>query len=241
VSPEIIAGNSEEITWATDIWSFGCTIYELLTGSPPWGKLEPVKALYKIHTEPMPLLPYNQQFSEDIQSLISLCCQSNRLSRPTAKQLLTHAWFRKEIDIPQKGLIRCKTAQDLKAILDSQQEELSTSTEGAERRHRHTTLLIDVNSRPGTGYSRSASLVPSLLESIDEDEQNSHLEACQLLVNRLQFRKSEIQEELNFDDPKPEYETLVAEQNAHLEVIIRILPFLKQFDFDLMWIFINLF
>jgi serine/threonine protein kinase len=36
MAPEVI--NSQETGRYSDIWSLGCTILEMLTGEPPWGR-----------------------------------------------------------------------------------------------------------------------------------------------------------------------------------------------------------
>jgi serine/threonine protein kinase len=72
VSPEMVEG--KEISFAADIWSFGCTIYEIVTGLPPWGKLEPMAALFRIHTsDSLPPLTSNSEteFSDLLKDFIS--------------------------------------------------------------------------------------------------------------------------------------------------------------------------
>jgi serine/threonine protein kinase len=44
---------------ACDIWSLGCTIIELVAGSPPYFDLAPLAALYKVVKEPHPPLVDN--------------------------------------------------------------------------------------------------------------------------------------------------------------------------------------
>jgi serine/threonine protein kinase len=55
MAPEIIQMNRP--TPACDIWSLGCTVIELLTGSPPYFELPPLAALYKVVKEDHPPLP----------------------------------------------------------------------------------------------------------------------------------------------------------------------------------------
>ena len=35
-APEVV--NQEGYSFATDVWSFGCLVLEMVTGSPPWQK-----------------------------------------------------------------------------------------------------------------------------------------------------------------------------------------------------------
>lgn len=37
-----------QVTPASDIWSVGCLIVELLTGAPPYYDLQPMSALFRI-------------------------------------------------------------------------------------------------------------------------------------------------------------------------------------------------
>ena len=84
MSPEVIKG--EGYGWKADIWSFGCTVLEMLTTKPPWSDFEEVAAIYKIATEPtIPHFPrdtsrYCMRFVED-------CLQSDPSTRPAAVDL----------------------------------------------------------------------------------------------------------------------------------------------------------
>jgi cell division control protein CDC15 len=55
MAPEIIQMNRP--TTACDIWSLGCTVIELLTGSPPYYEMPPLTALYKVVKEERPPFP----------------------------------------------------------------------------------------------------------------------------------------------------------------------------------------
>lgn len=55
MAPEIIELNPA--TTASDIWSVGCTVIELLTGNPPYANLASMPALYRIVQDEHPPLP----------------------------------------------------------------------------------------------------------------------------------------------------------------------------------------
>lgn len=46
-----------QVSPASDIWSVGCLIIELLTGSPPYYDLQPMSALFRIVQDEQPPLP----------------------------------------------------------------------------------------------------------------------------------------------------------------------------------------
>jgi serine/threonine protein kinase len=55
VAPEVIL--MTDSTTASDIWSLGCTVIELLTGEPPYGKLTAMAALFHMVKDDHPPLP----------------------------------------------------------------------------------------------------------------------------------------------------------------------------------------
>jgi serine/threonine protein kinase len=57
VAPEVIEMTS--VGTASDIWSVGCTVIELLTGSPPYFELGTMSALFNIVEDEHPPLPPN--------------------------------------------------------------------------------------------------------------------------------------------------------------------------------------
>lgn len=73
-----------------DIWSLGCTVIEMVTGSPPWCGFEDViSTLYHIaSTTKPPELP--SYLSANCKDFILKCLDRNPVTRSTAKQLLKH-------------------------------------------------------------------------------------------------------------------------------------------------------
>ena len=55
MAPEVIELSGA--TTAADIWSLGCTVIELLDGKPPYHKLQPMHALFRIVNDDHPPLP----------------------------------------------------------------------------------------------------------------------------------------------------------------------------------------
>lgn len=61
------------MTPAADIWSVGCLVIELLTGTPPYFDCQPIQALYRIVQEDCPPLP--DQISAYLENFLRGCFQ----------------------------------------------------------------------------------------------------------------------------------------------------------------------
>eukprot|EP00118_Oscarella_pearsei_P006534 m.29662 g.29662 ORF g.29662 m.29662 type:complete len:1144 (+) comp31207_c1_seq2:136-3567(+) len=75
----------------SDIWSVGCTIFEMATGKPPWSELNPTAAIFHIGSgaDP-PLLP--GKFSQLAVEFVAQCLTKDKRQRPSAVQLQQHAF-----------------------------------------------------------------------------------------------------------------------------------------------------
>lgn len=82
-SPESLQGKHG---WKTDIWSFGCTVLEMLNTEPPYRHLSVYKAMTKIVNEGIvPSFPPNT--SSHCVLFTKMCIKKNPKSRPSAKEL----------------------------------------------------------------------------------------------------------------------------------------------------------
>ncbi|KAJ2487359.1 Protein kinase of the Mitotic Exit Network [Coemansia sp. RSA 2320] len=88
MAPEII--QLDGACMASDIWSLGCTVIELLTGKPPYSGLMQMAALYRIVEDDHPPIP--EGISEELKDFLLLCFQKNPQDRPTAPELMSHGW-----------------------------------------------------------------------------------------------------------------------------------------------------
>ena len=73
----------------SDIWAFGATLYEVLTGSKPFGECG---GKNQRHDTPMPPLPDQPA---EIRDLVYACLQANPQMRPTAQQIKKAAHSKK--------------------------------------------------------------------------------------------------------------------------------------------------
>mmetsp|Transcript_19861 Transcript_19861/g.42879 ORF Transcript_19861/g.42879 Transcript_19861/m.42879 type:complete len:1004 (-) Transcript_19861:598-3609(-) len=93
MAPEIIEMSC--FTTASDIWSLGCTVLELLTGEPPYFELRPVSALYRIVQDGSPPLPAS--LSPLLHGFLTKCFTRNPEERATASELRQHPWLLQEL------------------------------------------------------------------------------------------------------------------------------------------------
>ena len=78
-----------------DIWSLGCTVFELLVGNPPWSeKKDIVSVLMSIAnaTEP-PKLPNKEMVSPNLRSFLEACFRREPHHRPNVYELLRHPFI----------------------------------------------------------------------------------------------------------------------------------------------------
>ncbi|KAL8766462.1 MAG: hypothetical protein Q9209_006756 [Squamulea sp. 1 TL-2023] len=102
MAPEVIELSGA--TTASDIWSLGCTVIELLDGKPPYHKLQPMHALFRIVNDDHPPLP--EGASPVVRDFLMQCFQKDPNLRVSARKLLKHPWIvnarRSDSVIPKK-------------------------------------------------------------------------------------------------------------------------------------------
>ncbi|KAG0053379.1 hypothetical protein BGZ83_001213 [Gryganskiella cystojenkinii] len=91
MAPEVIELKGAQP--ASDIWSLGCTIIEMLTGRPPYAELLAMTTLFRIVEDERPPLPNN--LSVDLLDFLCQCFQKDPSLRPTAGALGKHVWIKR--------------------------------------------------------------------------------------------------------------------------------------------------
>ena len=87
----VLLSPSLSITYSNNR-SFGCTVLELLTGSPPYKELRKEQAICKIlESESPPDYPSN--LSKELVQFLNCCFQKEPSKRSSVKQLLNHPWI----------------------------------------------------------------------------------------------------------------------------------------------------
>lgn len=132
MAPEI-AYPTGPTTFACDIWSLGCTVIELLTGSPPHYDLEPMQALYRIVQDPSPPLP--SSISPELRDFLMKCFQKEPLIRVDALNLLKHFWITQktapivELNMPEE--VSNTIRNHIESIVEvEEQEEIEEQDSG---------------------------------------------------------------------------------------------------------------
>ncbi|KAG1642832.1 hypothetical protein G6F44_004434 [Rhizopus delemar] len=88
MAPEVVKGTKYNAK--VDIWSLGCTVIEMLTGSHPWLDLNMLAALYNLGKYQAPPIP--EDITEEAKDFLNKCFTINPEERPTAEQLLEHSF-----------------------------------------------------------------------------------------------------------------------------------------------------
>ncbi|KAI1319133.1 hypothetical protein EDD11_004776 [Mortierella claussenii] len=91
MAPEVI--ELKGASPASDIWSLGCTIIEMLTGRPPYADLLAMTTLFRIVEDERPPLP--SDLSVDLLDFLCQCFQKDPTLRPSAGALGRHVWIKR--------------------------------------------------------------------------------------------------------------------------------------------------
>ncbi|PVD33930.1 hypothetical protein C0Q70_05192 [Pomacea canaliculata] len=94
MAPEVVneSGHGKK----SDIWSIGCTVFEMATRKPPWAEMNPMAAIFAIGSDkPVPKLP--NRFSLEAISFTERCLTRDQTQRPSASELLTDSFMLERI------------------------------------------------------------------------------------------------------------------------------------------------
>jgi len=76
MAPEQAAGKVDELTTATDVYSLGVVLFEMLTGRPPFKGDSVVEVLHKIvHKDPTPPRTFDAGIGRDLQTICLRCLE----------------------------------------------------------------------------------------------------------------------------------------------------------------------
>ncbi|KAJ2380961.1 Protein kinase of the Mitotic Exit Network, partial [Coemansia sp. RSA 2603] len=90
IAPEVL--QLKGATTASDIWSLGCTIVQLVDGKAPYQDLQPMAAMFRIGQDEHPPFPHN--ISAQLRDFLSKCLVHVPSARAAADELRCHEWIR---------------------------------------------------------------------------------------------------------------------------------------------------
>ncbi|QIW97978.1 hypothetical protein AMS68_003496 [Peltaster fructicola] len=151
MAPEVIELSGA--TTASDIWSLGSTVIELLDGKPPYHKLAPMPALFRIVNDDHPPLP--EGASPLVRDFLMQCFQKEPNLRVTAKKLLRHPWIvstkRAAAQKPTEYDNAVKSVQEWNEALKSSPPHVNGTSRRSSTRNKSRSPLpphIDTQVRP---------------------------------------------------------------------------------------------
>nr|AIT52925.1 mitogen-activated protein kinase kinase kinase 4.1 [Brassica napus] len=155
MAPEVIQ-NSSGSNLAVDIWSLGCTVLEMATTKPPWSQYEGVPAMFKIgNSKDLPDIP--NHLSEEGKDFVRKCLQRNPANRPTAAQLLEHAFVRNVMPL-ERPLVSAESAESMNVVTSSTMRSLDIGhARSLPLDSEDTSNYQQKGLKPGLGFSTSQS------------------------------------------------------------------------------------
>lgn len=93
---------------ASDIWSLGCLVIELIQGNPPYFHLPGLTACFRMVQDEHPPIP--DDISEEVTDFLKKCFNKDINKRATAIQLMKHPWILKhKVNISEFSLQKKNT------------------------------------------------------------------------------------------------------------------------------------
>ncbi|KAI0770584.1 kinase-like protein [Fomes fomentarius] len=174
MAPEVIEQSGA--TTASDIWSVGCTIIELLEGRPPYHFLDPMPALFRIVQDDCPPIP--EGASPIVKDFLYHCFQKDCNLRVSAKKLLRHPWMmaarkqaaKKHGDRPSEGTNGAPEKRPSnynydEAVLKVQEWNEALKSPSRPSKHPERHRKTSATRRPGSPLPSPTNMIASLQAS----------------------------------------------------------------------------
>ncbi|KAH0666206.1 hypothetical protein KY285_027412 [Solanum tuberosum] len=112
MAPESVINT--EYTSQVDIWALGCTVYELITGTPLWEDADGDDVLDKIEFEEPK--SQNSKLSNEAQNFLEKCLVKNPSTRWTADMLLKHTFLQNSSKVANTAKTRKKKSDSMSLL-----------------------------------------------------------------------------------------------------------------------------
>lgn len=173
MAPEVIEMSG--VCAASDIWSVGCTVIELLTCVPPYYDLQPMPALFRIVQDEHPPIP--DSLSPAITDFLRQCFKKDARQRPDAKTLLSHPWIQNSRRVLQTSLRHSGTLRNI-------EEDDSNDVEVSNAANQSIVASSSVENTEGSGRKLLSPENAEAIRSVEDHSSNSfsdqeRIDSCQ--------------------------------------------------------------
>lgn len=188
MSPEICA--AENYSLHSDIWAFGCIMYELCAKEPPFNAKTHLELIQKIRLGKVK--PLSPVYSTELQQWIGNCLRVNPQSRPDTVQLLNIPMVklkRKELEIVRVGRhLKAKEetlarklleAEDKLAQAASSKESMRLALDGSLRREWEVRARLEIDRQvqitvDKLNHDFEAEVQRRVSEEVEKHKKSSH-------------------------------------------------------------------
>lgn len=127
MAPEAVKQGQLKLGRASDIWSLGIILYQMVYGHPPFAHLEPMQRLLRLNDPSLRIEFPAHRFSLGGQALVEVlgsCLQRDPRRRPSLCELLSHPF----LEAPNSGRIPLQERPQEKQVMVPEPEKVARSS-----------------------------------------------------------------------------------------------------------------